>query len=100
MSSDFTDTVRHTALKWSPTERFAQKRSNCELWNRELILVIRERGILYTLMNRHTENITIENKYLGFKAFIDQEHLKRLTAYEYVRIRYMKMVTDSVNESS
>lgn len=38
-------------------------------------------------MNRHPDNITIDNKYLGLKAFIDQENLKRRTAYEYERIQ-------------
>lgn len=55
--------------------------------DRELILAIRERDVLYTLMNRHPDNVTLANKYLGLKTYIEQESLKRRGLYECERIQ-------------
>lgn len=54
--------------------------------DRQLLLAIRERDVLHTLMIRHPNNATISNKYTAISNYIKHERLTRRTSYECGRI--------------
>jgi len=54
--------------------------------SRELIMAVRERGRLYTLMNLHPENAFIEREYHKMVAFIKLRNYELRSGYECERI--------------
>lgn len=54
--------------------------------NRELILAVRERGRLFSLMNLYPDNEFIERKYMETVTFINSKNNKLRSAFEFERI--------------
>lgn len=54
--------------------------------DRDLVIAIRERDTLHTLLVHHSDNVTISSKYAELNAYIKHERFKRKTSYEHGRI--------------